>query len=128
MAKLVEQRVRNHVIDYFDLASSYELQLKYQRAVPIVYVPNEVINQWQDLALDRAAVEHSDVYSVEEILAIGRYHAVWDRVAEMLPKGFPTLRVVQALPCWDELRQAALSAREAFEPRGKMSDGQAAVH
>ena len=36
--RLVEQRIRNRVIEYFDTASSFEAQMKYARDVPVVNV------------------------------------------------------------------------------------------
>lgn len=42
--RLVAQRIRNRIIEYLELASSFEAQ----QHAPIAHVPNEVINQWED--------------------------------------------------------------------------------
>lgn len=41
---VVRQRIRNRIVEYLELASSFEAQLDYQPAVHVP-VPNEVINQ-----------------------------------------------------------------------------------
>jgi hypothetical protein len=46
--RLIEQRVRNRIIEYLELAASFEEQRRYEQDVPIAYVPYEVINQWGD--------------------------------------------------------------------------------
>ena len=46
--RVVEQRVRNRVIEYLELTSSLAAQADYEKSVPIAYVPYEVINQWED--------------------------------------------------------------------------------
>ena len=45
-ARLVEQRIRNRIIESLELAASFEVQQQYERDVPIAYVPGEVLNQW----------------------------------------------------------------------------------
>jgi hypothetical protein len=52
--RVVEQRVRNRIIAYLEVASSLEAQQEYERDVPMAHVPYEVINQWDDrVRLDR---------------------------------------------------------------------------
>lgn len=46
--RIVEQRIRNNVIDYLDMAGSFERQREYEKNVPIAWVPGEIIDQWQD--------------------------------------------------------------------------------
>lgn len=46
--RVIEQRVRNRIIEYVELASSFEAQQEYERDVPIAHIPYEVINQWED--------------------------------------------------------------------------------
>lgn len=46
--RLVEQRVRNRIIEYLELAASFKEQLAYERNAPIANVAHEVINQWED--------------------------------------------------------------------------------
>jgi hypothetical protein len=46
--RVAEQRVRNRIIEYLELAASLAAQADYDSAVPIAHVPYEVINQWED--------------------------------------------------------------------------------
>jgi len=62
--RVVEQRVRNRVIEYLELTSSLAAQADYEKSVPIAYVPYEVINQWEDqLPRGPHAIVEPDVYT-----------------------------------------------------------------
>ena len=45
---VIDQRARNGLIQYFELASSEELLLKYQRDAPIAQVLVELVEQFED--------------------------------------------------------------------------------
>lgn len=122
--RVVEQRVRNRIIEYLDLASSFDDQLEYQRSAPIAYVPNEVINQWEDWVHTdpRTVDQHPDVYSTNEITAMRRFHAVWEMTADSVPNPLPAIRQTQLLPEWNNLRRAAEHALSVFLIRGPMSN------
>lgn len=123
--RVVEQRVRNRIIEYLELASSFEAQLEYQQNAPIAYVPNEVINQWEDWVHTdpRTDDRHPDVYSTEEIAAMKRFHAAWETTADATPNPLPPIEEVQLLPEWNNLRRAAEHALSVFLIRGPMSNG-----
>ena len=121
---MVEQRIRNRVIEYFDLAASFGEQRQYERAVPFVNVPYEVINMWED-NFPKDPSKDSNllvVYSPDEVKAIRNFHVVWDVAADAVPTNYPTLAEVQALPAWEQLRHAAAFAREVFARRGTMPE------
>jgi hypothetical protein len=122
--RVVEQRVRNSAIEYFELAASFESQQQYESDVPIAHVPYEVINQWQDNFPDDPRMDNDlpSVFSPDEVEAIRNFHSVWDSAAEALPDDYPALGAVQALPEWDRLRRAAASALDVFERRGRMPE------
>lgn len=123
--RLIAQRVRNRVIEYLELASSFEDQLMYQRNVAHigVNVASETINQWEDwIPVDPRTHEFSDVYTADEVRAVREYHVVWNDVADRTPPVLPCLEAVQELPAWDELRQAALAALGVFERRGALPE------
>jgi hypothetical protein len=44
----LDQSTRNRIIEYLELAASAEKQLAYERAVPIAWVPVELIEMWSD--------------------------------------------------------------------------------
>ena len=125
--RVVEQRIRNRVIEYLELAASFEHQLEYQERVPIARVPSEVINQWEDWAgedplegRDRHSVS---AYSPDELAAMRAFHAVWDRAADALQyERSWDVAFAQTLPEWDDMRRAAAAALEVFAVRGRMPE------
>ncbi len=121
---VVEQRVRNRIVEYLELASSFEAQLEYQRNAPIAYVPSELINQWEDwVHTDPRTVDwYPDVYSSDEIAAMKRFHAAWEATADSIPNPLPPIEQVQLLPEWNNLRRAAEQALSVFLIRGTMSN------
>lgn len=126
---MVEQRIRNRIIEYLDLAASYEAQMAYQKAVPFVTVPYEVINQWDDCVTTdpRDVARHPGVFSLDEVRALCDFQAVLAVVTDAVPDDRPSLVDVQALPQWDRLRRAASTARAVFAIRGRMPEDHAVV-
>lgn len=122
--RVVEQRVRNRIIEYLELASSFETQQGYERDVPISNISYEVINQWEDWVHKdpREDPDLSDVYDGAEVEAMRQFHAAWEDAASAVQNNYPPLSEVQALTEWDRLREAARSALSVFMRRGKMSE------
>lgn len=123
--QVVLQRVRNGIIDYFELTSSFDDQREYQSRVPAVHIPHEIINQWEDWVsgpLDPALVE--PVFSTSERSAIGRFHAVWDDVVKGTPNPLPRLDDLFVTVEWQRLRDAAFAALQVFLVRGKLSENE----
>lgn len=126
--RVVEQRVRNRIIEYLQLASSFEEQRKYERNAPaFVDIPGEVIEQWADWgAVDPQRGPISDVFTAEEVAAMKEYDRVWDDVADRLDWPVGGIAAAQQLPEWDELRRAATAALVPFERRGRMPEDEEA--
>lgn len=122
--RVIEQRVRNRVIEYLELVGSYEKQVEYSWKVPIAYVPDEVINQWEDWVQHdpTADVDISQVYSPPEVAAMRTFHHVWLEASDALPGDYPPLAEVHAMPEWVALRDEARAASAVFESRGKLSE------
>jgi len=122
--RVVEQRVRNRIIEYLEPASSLEAQQQYERDVPIAHVPYELINQWEDWVHKdpREDRDLSDVYDGAEVEAMCQFHAAWEDAASAVANNYPPLSEAQALTEWDRLREAARSALSVFMRRGKMSE------
>ncbi len=90
--QIVMQRVRNRIIEYLQTASSFKEQEDYQRSVPHVHVPHEVIEQWADQVSDpEDAFFRSPVFSDDERRAMSVFHRVWDDVCEHTPNPLPAL-------------------------------------
>lgn len=122
--RVVEQRVRNRVIEYLELASSFDEQREYERNVPIAHIPYEVIEQWRDWVYEdpRDDTDLSDVYDRAEVEAMCNVQAAWDDATAATPNNYPPLSEVQALPEWGRLRDVAASALSVFMRRGKMPE------
>jgi hypothetical protein len=122
--RVVDQRVRNRIIEYFELAASYEAQLAYEQDVPFVHVPYEVINQWEDWvpAPPLTSVNDLRVFSARELQAIEDFRPVWEATAAAIGNDYPTLREVQVLPEWRQLRQQAEVASRVFAERGELPE------
>jgi hypothetical protein len=119
-ARLVEQRVRNRLIEALELAASFEDQKVMNRTVNAV---NETINLWEDTDPVRWDWGFSEVYTHDEAEAARAFHATWESVANRLPdEQFPNLDEVQARAEWHELRAGALSTLRVFAGRGKLPE------
>ena len=120
--RVVSQRIRNRLIEYFSWASSFEEQRDYQAVAPI-WVPGEVFEQFYDTVREPVvASDFDDVYSAGEIDALIAYSEVLDRARDETPDAWTPLEEFQALPLWEEVRQAAEAAREAFARRGPLPE------
>jgi hypothetical protein len=120
---LLLQRIRNRVIDYLELAASFEEQLDYQKNVPIAHVPDEIINEWDDCASLSFQPDFIEpVFSASEQQAVRQFHAVWDAVANETPDPLPALESLQLTPEWIRLRDSAKVALSIFQIRGRLSD------
>ncbi len=91
--QLVEQRVRNRIIEYLELAASAENQRTYECNVPIAVVPEEMIEHWSDLMngahIDDVLAEEWIVFSDAEKKAIRDFHSVWLATSEGTPMPMP---------------------------------------
>src|SRR3954471_21497519 len=89
--QVVMQRIRNRIIEYLTLASSFDAQRAYQSRAHI-HVPNEVVNQWEDWVRDPRDKGFAEpVFSRAEQDALAQFHKVWDRVAANTPDPLPNL-------------------------------------
>jgi hypothetical protein len=120
----VDQRIRNRIIESLELAASYDDQLTYEKSVPFVNVPYEVINGWGDWvpAPPRPPVSDLSVFAGAELQAIEEYRPAWDAAGDAIGDEYPSVRAVQALPEWNELRQQAKKALTVFRHRGKLPE------
>jgi len=122
--RLVEQRIRNRIIEYLELAASFEAQREYD-ANTIAFVPAEVIDQWADwnpVDQSRWPGRLTDPYSAEEIEAMQTFHAEWSWVIGHTPRPLPELSELQEVAAWSRLRGAAKVALKAFQTRGRLPE------
>ena len=120
---LLAQRVRNRIIEILELSSSYEEQRTYQDKMPLVHVPHEVINQWEDWVNPLSVPELvAPVFSQEEVAAITTFHAVWEDVCDKTPNPLPDLSALQQGDHWSRLRDAACDSLAVLARRGRFPD------
>jgi hypothetical protein len=120
---VLAQRIRNRIIEYLETASSYEEQLAYQANAPIAHVGAEMINQWEDWVHEHSQAVFTDpIFSQAEQQAIKDFNGVWDKVADDVPEPLPELSVLIETEPWRRLQEAALSALEVFQRRGKFDE------
>lgn len=121
--RVVEQRIRNWVIEYFDWVSSYEEQRRYQAAVPAVSVAGEVFEQWDDWTPEPMTEDRlGAVYSPAEIEAMLAYDRLLARALGGTPDVWQPMAIFQALPVWEELRRGAAAASAVFARRGALPE------
>ena len=115
------KRIRSGIIDYLETAASYEHQRDYQRSVPKVCVPSEMINQWEDWVTQLDAFPEP-VFSPTEQAAIRQFHGIWHSVTKDTPKILPPLSQLTGTEPWERLRHGAELALKIFEVRGRLND------
>jgi hypothetical protein len=120
---LILQRIRNRVIEYLTLASSYQMQREYEASVPNAIVPDEIINQWEDLVNEETLHTFTEpVVSHAERIAIQNFHSIWNSVAENTPDPLPPLNQLIGTEQWERLRVAAQEALLVFAVRGTFGE------
>jgi hypothetical protein len=122
--RIILQRLRNRVIEELETAASYEEQRRYQKAVPSVNVPAEMICGWfNDHVWEGWQKAYTPpVFTPEEIDAIAGFDKVFRAVKAKLPSHTPSLSELVGAESWDRLRLAAQEALTVFQQRGKLSE------
>ncbi|NGN41030.1 hypothetical protein G6N74_08140 [Mesorhizobium sp. CGMCC 1.15528] len=116
---LLNQRYRNHIIEYLEWVSSYQLQRDYQKKVPLVHVPHEAFNQWEDFASDEILQHYMEpVFSREEQSALDEYRRVLAAIADETPQILPALEELIGTEVWERMRLAAERAYKVLMRRG----------
>lgn len=118
--EVVDTRIRNRIMAHLQLVSSAARQKDYQRRVPDVNMPTELICSWEDWMPVEEGAQGFDppVYSAEECEAIERYGRSWDVVVAATPEEMPSLEEFIGTPEWERLKQAAEDALNVFQRRG----------
>ena len=112
--------LREGIIAYLELASSFDRQREYENTVPIAHVPSEMIEMWSDhVDEDFLSDYHEPVFSPDEQTAVREFHLVWISVIRDTPDELPCLSdLVQTEP-WQRLRLGADRALQVFLRRGR---------
>lgn len=122
-AQVLLQRVRNRLIEYLEVASSFEAQRAFQTQSPDLDVPNEIIQQWSDwVSPDWRKELLAPVFSEDELLAISQFQTILQGISEDLVQPIPELSILQHSPLWEKLRQSAQHTLLIFMSRGLLSE------
>lgn len=122
--QVLDQRMRNRIIEVLETAASYDEQRQYQEAVPYVHVPTEMICMWgADLVgRDWRSWWLPPVFTADELEAIARFDEVFRSVVDALPKPWPELSELIGSEAWERFRSSAADALAVFQRRGKLSE------
>lgn len=115
----VHATLRRQQIAILDDLASPERLRRYQRDVPRVAVPLEILEQWGDMAGDRPDELLQPPFSAGEIDAIRRFDVVYERT----PRPPDDLEEWLRTPEYAELAAAAIVCRRAYRADGAAADG-----
>ena len=122
---LLEQRVRNNIIEHFELASSEEKLIEYQNNVPIAVAPNELIAGWYDefwISEYNKGGYNYPVFTEEERKTLLTYNTLMDEINKEIPNDIWDINDVFKLPFWKKLKNESEIALSIFMKRGLFSD------
>lgn len=126
--RILLQRVRNQLIDYLEIAASFQAQQAFQAQAPQTHVATEVLEQWADWVSPNWQQElKAPTFSEPERSAIAQFQIVWENTHNTLVRPLPALDYIQLAPAWQQLRVAAENCLRVFMLRGKLSDEVEAV-
>ncbi|MFA9273840.1 MAG: hypothetical protein ACEQSE_03110 [Candidatus Aquirickettsiella gammari] len=121
--RVLLQRVRNQLIDYLEIAASFQAQQEFQTQAPQTHVATEVLEQWADWVSPNWQEElKAPTFSEQERSAITDFQLIWQDTHNKLARPLPALEYIQLAPAWQQLRVAAEACLRVFMLRGKLSD------
>ncbi len=126
--RVLLQRVRNQLIDYLEIAASFQAQQDFQAQAPDTHVATEVLEQWADWVSPNWQEElKAPTFSEQERAAITQFQSIWQEAHTNLVRPLPVLEYIQLAPAWQQLRISAEACLKVFMVRGKLSDFEEAV-
>ena len=122
---ILNQRIRNRIIEYLSLVSQPSQLREYQENVS-VSVLNEVIQQWQDwVDIDNTSVYEQFTrppFTSEEQVAILEYNEIWDKVIDNIPMEVNDIYQFIKTDDYKALSETAKSAYQIFSKRGFLDE------
>ncbi len=112
---LLNQRVRNRIIEVLEIYCSFENQE--------IFGPDEIINMWDDLVHDNylnTLVE--PVFSLEEQYVFSDFHNNWKEICDNTPQYMPPLSILKKDHKWISLMINAKKALNIFLIRGRFNE------
>lgn len=114
---LVEQRVRNRIIEWLEMVVVYDVD-------PPPFDLNEVVNQWYDWNEDQASMScyPSPTYTEQEASSLALVASAMNSFCEATPKAIASETLACALPEWYRLVSAARQALKELQARGRLAE------
>ncbi len=115
--RIVEQRVRNRIIEYLLVVSEFEDDSG-------VLDLNDLVNDWEFNISGPFEPRHFSMrtYTHQEVEALKAVDAAWNRFSNATPATIRDAAIALALPEWVQFRTEARSALGVFLKRGKLSE------
>jgi hypothetical protein len=104
-----EDSLRRGVRELLALLASEEQQLNYERQVPIADVPAELLCMWFNDNYHPGSGWSSE-FTSGELEALAHFNAVYESLAQRLPRSQGTVRTWLADPSWRKIMNAAAIA------------------
>lgn len=114
---LVQQRIRNRIIEYFGIVVEFESD-------PGAMSFNGLVNQWE-MYVDHPFTSSeypAPAFTDKEVSALQRVDAAWEAFCEATPAHISHERSTFQLPSWSALVSEAKSALLVFGERGKLPE------
>jgi hypothetical protein len=97
---------KHRVRELLALLASEDDQLAYERDVPIAQVPAELLCMWFNDTY-HPGPDWSSHFTNRELEALARFHGIYERLSERLPKSPSTVRTWLADPLWRRIMAEA---------------------
>jgi len=112
---LLNQRIRNRIIEVLEITTSYEEQEKHGG--------DEVINMWEDWVDDERIGDYVEpVFTKKEQERLAEFHKAWNYVSNHTPQFLPDISELKKNNDWTNLMASASDALAVFRQRGKLSE------
>ena len=121
---VIAQRIRNNLIQYFELASSEHELLEYQRNVPIAQVLVELVEQLDDSFVFEHVKDgwyKEPTYTQEEINAVLNFKEIWEMLID-LPDYADSIGNLLSSNYWPPFQKEAERTLKVFMKRGYLSE------
>lgn len=121
---VIAQRIRNNLIQYFELASSEHDLLEYQRNAPIAQVLVELVEQLEDSFVFEHVKDgwyKEPTYTQEEINAVLNFKEIWKMLIDM-PDYVDSIGNFLSSNYWPPFQKEAEKTLKVFMKRGYLSE------
>ncbi len=115
--RVVEQRIRNRIMEYLLGVSEFESD-------PGVQDLNDLVNDWEFNINGPFSPREFPLppYTHQEVMALEAVDVAWNRFCNATPQTIKDEEAAFALPEWAQFRTEARAALDVFLQRGKLSE------